>query len=56
MLQGTNRLQRGKNFLGYLNQYYGYFIPPADFFEGAHNHRDLYNNSVFQKWMTDQSA
>ena len=51
MVQGTNRLQRGINFLDYLKDYYGgssYFN--YDFFTGGHDFPSMVQHPTFQRW------
>ena len=55
MTQGSNRLQRGRNFLSFCNQKLK-FTPKNSIFTGGHDNLALYNDSTFLKWVTDSEA
>ena len=55
MTQGSNRLQRGRNFLSFCNQKLK-FTPKNSIFNGGHDNVALYNDSTFHKWVTDSEA
>jgi len=51
MLEGTNRLQRGLNYIGYLAAYSNNTVSPKHgFFDGGHNNTAFYASSIFKAW------
>ena len=51
MLEGTNRLQRGLNYMGYLAAYTNQTVAPKHgFFDGGHNNSAFYASSIFKQW------
>ena len=55
MMQGSNRLQRGRNYLSFLTQRLK-FTPVNSIFDGGHDNVALYNDARFLKWVTDSEA
>jgi hypothetical protein len=51
MLQGSNRLQRGRNYLSYLHHTFG-FTPINSIFNGAHDANALYKTPIFLEWIS----
>jgi len=51
MVQGTNRLQRGLNFMDYLKDYYsGHSYFNYDFFTGGHDFPSMVQHPTFKRW------
>jgi hypothetical protein len=50
MVQGSNRLQRGLNYIGYLAGRRGGRAPPFGFFAGAHNFPAFVASAKFMEW------
>ena len=51
MLQGSNRLQRGINYVAYLRQLSGNAErPQMGFFDGGHNNSGFYASTLFISW------
>ena len=53
MLTGSNRLQRGLNWLSYLRWFYGSGGEQPvrfDFFQGGHDARAMMRSDVWQQW------
>jgi len=50
MLQGSNRLQRGKLYADHLARALPGYAPPLAFFEGGHNASAFYASAAFKEW------
>lgn len=54
LLQGTNRLQRGLNFMGHLRDFYArrdkVYVPTFSIFSGAHNGTSAFTSDAFRAW------
>lgn len=50
MLQGSNRFQRGLNYVYYLRQFYNSSFPTFETFIGGHDNRAFSRSGSFAKW------
>ena len=53
VLGGSNRLQRGLNWLGHLRHLYAgaHFQPRHGFFAGGHDDQAMARSEPYQRWM-----
>eukprot|EP00930_Biecheleria_cincta_P043731 TRINITY_DN30009_c0_g1_i1.p3 TRINITY_DN30009_c0_g1~~TRINITY_DN30009_c0_g1_i1.p3 ORF type:complete len:103 (-),score=8.91 TRINITY_DN30009_c0_g1_i1:228-536(-) len=60
MLQGTNRLQRGINFIAHLKSFFRNtstaYTPSYGFFRGAHNNIAAYASPLLMKWLLEETV
>jgi hypothetical protein len=56
MLQGSNRLQRGRNFGSHLASVFPGFMPRLAAFDGGHDASAFFNSSAFAAWAFDPDA
>eukprot|EP01126_Amoeba_proteus_P011870 TRINITY_DN14855_c0_g1_i1.p1 TRINITY_DN14855_c0_g1~~TRINITY_DN14855_c0_g1_i1.p1 ORF type:complete len:415 (+),score=38.15 TRINITY_DN14855_c0_g1_i1:62-1306(+) len=50
MYEGSNRLQRGLNFISYLQAYYSNYNPLFAFYSGQHDNYALITSSTYKSW------
>jgi len=50
MLEGSNRLQRGLNYVLYLANLNNGTAPPHGFFDGGHSNAAFYASDLFKEW------
>lgn len=58
LLQGSNRLQRGLNYVAYLKHFYKErgvtYKPPVRIFDGAHDSTRCYGSQEFRMWAFEE--
>jgi len=59
-LQGSNRLQRGLNYVGYLRHFYEKrgvaYKPPLRIFDGGHDSSQCFASGAFREWVFEEGG